>query len=214
VKEATLGTLSGYQLTEEAEKRFGIKTNSKQLAEYEDAGVIPSRTDEGKWPESALGALVKANRLARVARPLYRRAILCFCSKHKSIQPDKLQSALVALAPKISAPVKKMGRVVGAVALYHRQTLHLDSVRPTPPRKWSKPSPSEWPQLLAGIEPDILWAWAEQMTHLDALLLGYTNPEFFQGAPEGVRVDDIPAEERLLLLIVWYEANRFRSSPA
>jgi hypothetical protein len=199
--------LTGYQLVREADDRLGIKTNYQQLRDYEDCGLIPN-SENGRWPSEALTDLKRANELSRQSRALDRRVILRYLEDHKSIRPDKLQSALVSLASRVGTPVKKTRRIHKLLAFHTRHTWDPDSMRTTTPRKWTNPKPREWPEVLDRIDSEIVWNRADYLYHLDAMLKSYTNPQVFPDAPaKAVSDQEIPPEERLLLLVVWDIAN-------
>jgi hypothetical protein len=187
-----------------------VKTNYKQLREYEDWGLIPRSVDD-RWPENSLAYLREANRLASRTRTLSRRVILRYLDEPESIAPDKLRRALIDLATRMKsqAPVKKMGRIKAALAWQSRATLSPGTLDQSarPPRKWSTPAQSEWPGLLGRVGPEVIKTRAEFLSHLDTVLLNFTDPEKFPGRPGQAVIHETPREERFLLLTVWDTAN-------
>jgi hypothetical protein len=187
-----------------------VNTNYKQLREYEDWGLIPESVNE-RWPESTLAYLRKAHGLGSTTRTFSRRVILRYLDEPEFIEADKLHRALIDLAKRMKsqAPVKKMASMKAALAWQSRATLSPGTLDRSarPPRKWSTPAPSEWPELLERVYPEVIKTRADFLSHLDTVLLNFTDPKKFPGRPEEAVIHYIPEDERFLLLIVWDAAS-------
>lgn len=158
-----------------------------QLRAFRRVGLIVPPGEDGTFDGRVVNQLIAIKRAGREVRPLARRVV--FLRGYHLLFPvsaDKLQQALIDMAPTVEGAARKLARM----SRWGRSSGSGYLRQPPPPRV------KEWEGLLRGALPELVEAWATGWYAMarDAI------PAYY--APRVSPLDDIPLEEQVLVLAI------------
>lgn len=166
---------------------YGEAVTSKQLRAFQRAGLTVPGGSDGTYEGVLVNQLIALKRTGRVVRPLPRRVV--FLRGYYPlfpVSPDRLQQALVEMAPTVHGAARKLARLSRSGRSRGEASLRQPSL---PPAK-------VWDGLLQGASPELVEAWATGWYAMARDVI----PAYY--APRTSPLDDIPLEEQVLLLAI------------
>ncbi len=191
---------SRYQLRKRAAE-LGIEVRYGQFATYSTKGLLPDPKEEPWLEEEIVPRFLRIHELDATVRSLDRRVVVLYLERY-SVPVTKLRDAMVGMLPTIKAPARKMARVEAASRWFanrHGGSSLGEGERL--PDGWRQPHPSEWGSVLREADLDV-FAHRLGIEQYYATLLATLG----RGTPHALA--DLPPEEKLVLLMVRYLAER------
>ena len=165
----------------------GEAVTSAQLRAFHRVGLTVSPDQDGTFDGRLVNQLIALKRAGHHVRPLARRVV--FLRGYHLLFPvsaEKLQQALIEMAPTVEGAARKLARMRRSGQSPAGSFL----------RRAALPRVKEWEALLRGATPELVDAWAVGWYAMarDAI------PAYHAPAPSPL--DDIALEEQVLLLAI------------
>jgi len=142
-----MGTLSTWELRKRlAEDGGGVSDSG--IADWVKWGIL-RKPEDRRWSEADVTRARRARALASDVRSLPRRALVLY---HEDptypMRADKLRAAMQAVAPTVTAPVRKVRRIEEASRLRYEASVPARAVRRSQSRMRRFPEKQQWSKIL------------------------------------------------------------------
>lgn len=175
-----------------AEERSGFSTSHTQFHRFVKSGLLEEGRD-GLYPPENIDHLIEAHQLGKEVRSIARRVVRA--RKHRKIAAGKVRTAIIDVISEMKRPQRNLRKMAMAV----KQVTGQDDVIFERTRKLRK---DRWKRLVDDVGPDELDDALDRVYYF--LVMMNANPTLT--APS--LLEDVPLEERLILLLVLDLAGR------